>query len=304
VRWYTISIVQQKNTAEVKEMLVVKTEDSCGSPTRMSDVVYPEVWRDCILDLAEATNMPITARVDQVRVGKGFAGIGTKPLPCVVVAHRDKPNKYLKIVGALDQMGTLTYASKYLAGSSSSIRNMKAAAAISNGMRAATGDGSSFLAGVFAKLSQRGQHTEQMYYDAVNNLMQEALDMAVGQEPLNLPEPPVAPPPLPVTPPAPQKVTPPPAPAPTPRKVTPPPTPKPTPAPKPVTPPPAPSKTATPPAQKKPAQAKPQAGDDKIIFICPKCKKVYRTAKKPVRVQFTCKQCAQQFTVDCSRSMQ
>lgn len=278
-------------------MLVVKTEDSCGSPTRMSDVVYPEVWRDCILDLAEATNMPISARVDQVRVGKGLSGIGTKPLPCVVVSHKDKPNKYLKIVGALDKMGTLTYASKYLAGSSSSIRNMKAAAAISNGMRAATGDGSSFLAGVFAKLSQRGQHTEQMYYDAVNDLMQEALDMAVGQEPLTLPEPPVVTPPPSVTPPTPPKPINPPTP---PKPVNPPAPPKPVnpPAPKKVTPPT--TKQVAPPTQKRPAQT----GNDKVIFICPKCKKVYRTAKKPVRVQFTCKQCAMQFTVDCSRSMQ
>lgn len=175
----------------------------------MSGVVYPEVWCDEINRLAQLTGVPISAYVDDVKVGKGLSGLGVKAIPCVVVSHKDSPGKYIKMVGALDKMGNLTYATKYLAGSSSSLRKLKAAAVISAGMQGATGDGRNFISTGLGKLANRNQQKEQMYYDAVHNIMQEALDNAVGIQPAAAPTPQPAPAPRPA--PAPK-------PAPTPQK--------------------------------------------------------------------------------------
>ena len=175
----------------------------------MSGVVYPEVWCDEINRLAQLTGVPISAYVDDVKVGKGLSGLGVKAIPCVVVSHKDSPGKYIKMVGALDKMGNLTYATKYLAGSSSSLRKLKAAAVISAGMQGATGDGRNFISTGLGKLANRNQQKDQMYYDAVHNIMQEALDNAVGIQPAAAPTPQPAPAPRPA--PAPK-------PAPTPQK--------------------------------------------------------------------------------------
>lgn len=190
-------------------MLTVHVEDICGEPVMMSGVVYPEVWCDEINRLAQLTGVPISAYVDDVKVGKGLSGLGVKAIPCVVVSHKDSPGKYIKMVGALDKMGNLTYATKYLAGSSSSLRKLKAAAVISAGMQGATGDGRNFISTGLGKLANRNQQKEQMYYDAVHNIMQEALDNAVGIQPAAAPTPQPAPAPRPA--PAPK-------PAPTPQK--------------------------------------------------------------------------------------
>ena len=190
-------------------MITVYVEDVCGEPVMMSGVVYPEVWCDEINRIAQLTGVPISAYVDDVKVGKGLSGLGVKAIPCVVVSHKDSPGKYIKMVGALDKMGNLTYATKYLAGSSSSLRKLKAAAVISAGMQGATGDGRNFISTGLGKLANRNQQKEQMYYDAVHNIMQEALDNAVGIQPAAAPTPQPAPAPRPA--PAPK-------PAPTPQK--------------------------------------------------------------------------------------
>lgn len=127
-----------------------------------------------------------------MKVGKGLSGLGVKPIPCVVVAHKDSPGKYIKMVGALDKMGKLTYASKYLAGSSSSIRKRKAAASVAAGMYGATGDGRNLFSSALDKLADRNQQKEQMYYDAVHNIMP-----VVAPPPAPAPQPKPAPKPVP-----------------------------------------------------------------------------------------------------------
>lgn len=249
-------------------MLTVQTENSCGEPVMMSDVVYPEVWCDEILHLAQVTGVPITAYVEDIKIGKGLSGLGVKAVPGVVVTHKDTPGKYLKVVGVLDKMGHLTYASKYLAGSSATLRKQKAAAVISASMKSATGDGKNMLSSALSKLAAKDRQKEQMYYDAVHNIMQQALDDSVGIQPTSAPTP-----------------TPPPAPVPKPKPVAPPPAPKP--------------KTATPPPR--PA-AKPAAAVDRVFFRCRKCNKQFRIQKRDVVINFTCTQCGHKFRVDCSKN--
>ena len=279
-------------------MLKVHVEDICGEPTMMSGVVYPEVWCDEILNLAQLTGVPISAYVDEVKVGKGLAGFGVKPIPCVVVSHRDSPSKYVKMVGALDKMGNLTYASKYLAGSSASMRKQILANSIAAGMHNATGSGRNMLSSALNKMASRNQQKEQMYYDAVHNIMQEALDNAVGIQPAQSPAPtpePQQPRPVipPVSRPAPNPVTPP-APRPAPRPATPP---TPRPAPRPSNPP------VSRPASKPAAPApKPAAEPEYIIFRCRKCNKQFRTHKRKEVLNFTCTQCGHKFRVDCSKN--
>ena len=260
-------------------MITVYVEDVCGEPVMMSGVVYAEVWCDEINQLAQLTGVPASAYVDEVKVGKGLSGLGVKPIPCVVVSHKDSPGKFIKMVGALDKMGNLTYATKYLAGSSSSLRKIKAAAVISAGMQGATGDGRNIISTGLGKLANRNQQKEQMYYDAMHNNMQEALDNAVGIQPAAASAPQPVPAPRPAPAPAP-KPAPRPAPAPAPRTA-----PKPAPAPTP----------------KKQAVA---VDPTRVFFRCPKCRKQFRIQKRNVVIQFACTGCGHKFSVDCSKNSQ
>ncbi len=254
-------------------MITVYVEDACGEPVMMSGVVYAEVWCDEINHLAQLTGVPASAYVDEVKVGKGLSGLGVKPIPCVVVSHKDSPGKFIKMVGALDKMGNLTYATKYLAGSSSSLRKIKAAAVISAGMHGATGDGRNFISTGLGKLANRNQQKEQMYYDAVHNIMQEALDNAVGIQPTAAPAPQSAPTPRPTPAPAPR-----PAPVQTPRSA---------------------SKPVPTPAPKKQTVAQ---DPTRVFFRCPKCRKQFRIQNRNVVIQFTCTNCGHKFSVDCSKN--
>ena len=244
-------------------MITVHVEDICGEPVMMSGVVYPEVWCDEINHLAQMTNVPITAYVEEVKVGKGFSGLGVKAIPCVVVSHKDTPAKYIKMVGALDRMGNLTYASKYLYGSSSSLRKVKAAAVIAAGVHNATGDGRNFISTGLGKLASRNQHKEQMYYDAVHNIMQEALNNSVGIQPSAVPAP---------------------APQPAPRPAQ-----RPAPAPRPA-------------SQPTPRTQAAAVDPNKVFFRCPKCRKQFRIQKRNVVIQFACTNCGYKFSVDCSQN--
>ena len=256
-------------------MLTVHVEDICGEPVMMSGVVYPEVWCDEINRLAQLTGVPISAYVDDVKVGKGLSGLGVKAIPCVVVSHKDSPGKYIKMVGALDKMGNLTYATKYLAGSSSSLRKLKAAAVISAGMQGATGDGRNFISTGLGKLANRNQQKEQMYYDAVHNIMQEALDNAVGIQPAAAPAPQSEPAPRPIPAPAPK------------------------PAPRPAS---ASAQRSAPKPAPTPQKQAVAMDPTRVFFRCPKCRKQFRIQKRNVVIQFTCTGCGHKFSVDCSKN--
>lgn len=232
-------------------MIKVFPERICQEPFLIHSFVDLEVWRDEIIQEGQRVGLPIEVELDQMKVGRGLSAIGAEVHDCIAVYHRNHKRTYYSHVFIVISSGSRNYVSIYLGGDSRNYRN-------------------SLTGGAFTQARAKiALDEEHRFYDAVKDVVIDALVKAEGRRPQRYSVPPVSPP------------------RPTPQ-------PKPQLAPRPV---PRPQSTASRPSGTTPV---PQSAQEKIFFTCSKCGKKFRIQKRNVRIAFTCTQCGHKFGVNCA----
>lgn len=151
-------------------MISVFPERRCGEPKQIRHFIPYENLKRALIEEGRTAGLPISVELDEMKVGKGLAGIGAKVQPCVAVYHSRYRKKYYSYVITQTQQGNAMFLSVYLGGNSSNYETIVMTSQ----------QNTSFLGSIMNNRAQAAMDEERTYYRIVQQVIHSAVRRALA----------------------------------------------------------------------------------------------------------------------------